>query len=98
MGMAWPRGGSADFCGAASRRPRSRRPWAAHVVEARAEAPNRRHPRVRKRNAPAAGGRRVSEAATRVQELLERIASAGGIEAAIEIQEDEDGITAEFRG
>jgi spoIIIJ-associated protein len=40
----------------------------------------------------------VSEAATRVQELLERIASAGGIEAAIEIQEDEDGITAEFRG
>jgi spoIIIJ-associated protein len=40
----------------------------------------------------------VSEAATRVQELLERIASAVGIEAAIEIQEDEDGITAEFRG
>ncbi len=39
-----------------------------------------------------------AEPATRVQELLERIADEAGIEATVEIREDDDGLVAEFRG
>jgi spoIIIJ-associated protein len=40
----------------------------------------------------------VSEASTRVQELLERIATAAGVESDVEVREDADGISAEFHG
>jgi spoIIIJ-associated protein len=40
----------------------------------------------------------MSEAAERVQELLERIASEAGVDAAIEVHEDEEGISGRFIG
>jgi spoIIIJ-associated protein len=40
----------------------------------------------------------LSEAAARVQELLERIVSAAGVVARVEIREDPDGITGELVG
>jgi spoIIIJ-associated protein len=40
----------------------------------------------------------MSEASDRVRELLERIAGAAGIDGDIEVQEDDDEITAEFVG
>jgi spoIIIJ-associated protein len=40
----------------------------------------------------------MSEAAERVQELLERIASEAGVEAAIEVHEDDEGISGKFIG
>ena len=39
-----------------------------------------------------------SEAATRVQDLLERIASSSGVEAKIEVLEDDDAVTGRFVG
>jgi spoIIIJ-associated protein len=38
------------------------------------------------------------DSATRVQELLERIAAAAGVDASVEVEEGPDGLTAEFRG
>ncbi len=38
------------------------------------------------------------DAATRVQELLERIAAAAGVDASVEIHEEGDGLVAEFLG
>jgi spoIIIJ-associated protein len=40
----------------------------------------------------------MSEATTRVQELLERIASAAGVDADVQVHEDGEGISAEFLG
>ena len=40
----------------------------------------------------------MTEAAQRVRELLERIVSEFGVEATIDIREDEEGVTGEFRG
>jgi spoIIIJ-associated protein len=40
----------------------------------------------------------MSEGAARVREMLERIATEAGIEAAVEIQEDDEGITGTFVG
>ena len=40
----------------------------------------------------------MSEASTRVQDLLERIASEAGVDATVEVREDQDGITGEFVG
>jgi spoIIIJ-associated protein len=42
-----------------------------------------------------ADGQRASE---RVQELLERIAHAAGVDAAVELHDDPDGLTAEYVG
>ena len=39
-----------------------------------------------------------SEAATRVQDLLERIASSSGVEAKIEVLEDDDAVVGRFVG
>lgn len=38
------------------------------------------------------------DAATRVRELLERIADAAGIEASVEVRDGPDGLMAEYRG
>jgi spoIIIJ-associated protein len=40
----------------------------------------------------------VSEAARRVRELMERIVAEFGVEATVEVREDDEGVTAEFRG
>ncbi len=40
----------------------------------------------------------MSEAATRVEELLERIASDAGIDATVTVREDHDGVVGEFVG
>jgi spoIIIJ-associated protein len=40
----------------------------------------------------------MSEAAARVEELLERIAADAGIDASVNIREDDDGVTGEFLG
>jgi spoIIIJ-associated protein len=40
----------------------------------------------------------MSEAADRVQDLLERIASEAGVEATVEVHEDDDGIVGQFVG
>lgn len=40
----------------------------------------------------------MSEASTCVQDLLERIASEAGVDATVEVREDQDGITGEFVG
>lgn len=40
----------------------------------------------------------MSEAATRVEELLERIASDAGIDATVTVREDQDGVVGEFVG
>jgi spoIIIJ-associated protein len=40
----------------------------------------------------------VSEAATRVRELMERVVDEAGVEAIIEVREDEESVTAEFVG
>jgi spoIIIJ-associated protein len=40
----------------------------------------------------------MSEAAARVEELLERIAADAGIDASVNVREDEDGVTGEFLG
>jgi spoIIIJ-associated protein len=40
----------------------------------------------------------VSEPATRVQDVLERIAGAAGVTATIDVREDPDGINAEYVG
>jgi spoIIIJ-associated protein len=39
-----------------------------------------------------------SEAATRVRDVLERIASSSGVEATVEVREDEDGVVGRFIG
>jgi spoIIIJ-associated protein len=43
-------------------------------------------------------GAEFTEAGTRVQELLERIADESGVEAQVRVREDGDGITGEFVG
>jgi spoIIIJ-associated protein len=43
-------------------------------------------------------GAELTEAGTRVQELLERIADESGVEAQVRVREDGDGITGEFVG
>lgn len=40
----------------------------------------------------------TSEAAARVQDLLQRLAMAIGVEAEVEVREDGDGISGEFLG
>lgn len=40
----------------------------------------------------------MSDAARRVRELMERIVSEFGVDATIEVREDEDGVVGEFRG
>jgi spoIIIJ-associated protein len=40
----------------------------------------------------------VSDAAQRVRELMERIVSEVGVEAMVDVHEDEDGVIGEFRG
>jgi spoIIIJ-associated protein len=40
----------------------------------------------------------MSEAASRVEELLERIASDAGIDATVTVREDQDGVVGEFVG
>ncbi len=40
----------------------------------------------------------MSEAGLRVRELMERVAAEAGVEASIELQEDDEGISAEFVG
>jgi spoIIIJ-associated protein len=40
----------------------------------------------------------VNEASARVRELLERVASASGVDADVEVHEDQDGVTAEYLG
>jgi spoIIIJ-associated protein len=40
----------------------------------------------------------VTEAGARVRELLERVASAAGVDARVEVHEDQDGVNAEYRG
>jgi spoIIIJ-associated protein len=40
----------------------------------------------------------VSEAAARVRDLLERIADEAGVDAAVEVSEDRDGVSAEYVG
>ena len=40
----------------------------------------------------------MTEAASRVQELLERIASDSGVEAEVRVHEDEEGVIGEFVG
>jgi spoIIIJ-associated protein len=40
----------------------------------------------------------VSEAGSRVRELLERIAGAAGVEVSVRIREDEEGVAAEYVG
>jgi spoIIIJ-associated protein len=40
----------------------------------------------------------VSEAAQRVRDLMERLVSECGVEATVDVREDEHGVTAEFRG
>src|SRR4051794_37879980 len=40
----------------------------------------------------------MSEAADRVRDLLERIVSDAGIDATVQVQEDPDGIAAEYLG
>jgi spoIIIJ-associated protein len=40
----------------------------------------------------------MGEAADRVQDLLERIASEAGVEATVEVREDDDGIVGQFVG
>jgi spoIIIJ-associated protein len=40
----------------------------------------------------------LSEAALRVQGLLERVAADAGVEAAVEVHEDADGVTGQFVG
>lgn len=40
----------------------------------------------------------LSEAGARVRELLERIAAQAGIDATVEVREDEDGIQADYEG
>ena len=40
----------------------------------------------------------MSEAAARVREMLERIAGEAGVETAVEVREDDDGIIATFEG
>jgi spoIIIJ-associated protein len=41
---------------------------------------------------------RADEAAARVRELMERIADTAGVDAAVEIHQHEDGLTAEYVG
>ena len=40
----------------------------------------------------------MSDAAQRVRELMERIVSEFGVDATVEVREDEDGVVGEFRG
>ena len=40
----------------------------------------------------------VNDASARVRELLERVASAAGVDAEIEVHEDQDGVVAEYLG
>jgi spoIIIJ-associated protein len=40
----------------------------------------------------------LTDPAERVRELMERILSESGVEAEVEVNEDDDGVTAEFRG
>ena len=40
----------------------------------------------------------LSDPAERVRELMERIASEAGVDASVEVNEDDDGVTAEFVG
>ena len=40
----------------------------------------------------------ITEAASRVRDLLERIAADAGVEADVRVHEDEEGVTAEFVG
>ena len=40
----------------------------------------------------------MTDAASRVQELLERIATDSGVEAEVRVHEDEEGVTGEFVG
>ena len=40
----------------------------------------------------------MSEPADRVRELLERLVSEIGVDATVEVDEDEEGLTAEFVG
>jgi spoIIIJ-associated protein len=40
----------------------------------------------------------VSDVASRVREMLERIAAAAGVEAEVEVREDDDCVTAEYLG
>jgi spoIIIJ-associated protein len=40
----------------------------------------------------------MTEAASRVQELLERIASDSGVDAEVHVREDDEGVTGEFVG
>jgi len=40
----------------------------------------------------------VSDAAQRVREVMERVVSEFGVEAVVDVREDEDGVTGEFRG
>src|SRR4029077_16361563 len=40
----------------------------------------------------------MSEAAVRVEELLERIASDAGVDASVTVHEDQDGVVGEFLG
>ena len=40
----------------------------------------------------------LNDPADRVRELMERIASEAGVDASVEVDEDEDGVTAEFVG
>jgi spoIIIJ-associated protein len=43
-------------------------------------------------------GAPVSDVASRVREMLERIAAAAGVEAEVEVREDDDCVTAEYLG
>ncbi len=40
----------------------------------------------------------MSKAASRVQDVLERVAAAAGVDATVEVQEDAEGISAEYLG
>ena len=40
----------------------------------------------------------MSDAAQRVREVMERVVSEFGVEAVVDVREDEDGVTGEFRG
>ncbi len=40
----------------------------------------------------------MSEAAVRVKELMERIAGTSGVDARVDVREDEEGVTGEFLG
>jgi spoIIIJ-associated protein len=43
-------------------------------------------------------GAAISEPAARVRDLMERLATDAGVDAAVEVLEDEEGVTAEFVG